>query len=67
MGMRLVPLCGGAPPSRGRRGFLSSGIEVFSCPLEGGVKGVEKAGPGSAAMVLFYLFSEGFSKVKNSK
>jgi hypothetical protein len=67
MGMRLVPLCGGTPPSRGRRGFLSSGIEVISCPQEGGGKDPEKAGPGSVGYNLFYLFKEGFSKVKISK
>jgi hypothetical protein len=67
MGMRLVPLCGGVPPSRGRRGFLSSGIEVFSGPPEGGEKDPEKAGPGSAGYALFYLFKESFSKAKTSK
>jgi hypothetical protein len=67
MGMRLVPLCGGVPPSRGRRGFLSSGIESFHARWKAAEK-VRKSGAGLAwAMPLFYLFKEGFSKAKTGK
>jgi hypothetical protein len=65
MGMRLEPLCGGVPPSRGRRGFLSSGIEVFSCPPEGGGKDPEKAGPGSVGYGLILPLQRGIQQGKN--
>jgi hypothetical protein len=64
MEIKLVPLCGGVPPSRGSWGFLSSGIDGHFMPAGRQRKNSGKCGAGLAwAMAIFYLFKEGFSKV----